>query len=1694
MALVSHPERGTGHGATSHGPPHRLNSNAASLSESVAERATSGAGGGSSVGAAAAGPHADPKSLATSRSTSFSSTSSYAPGILSSSVSSHSDLSRPSTSSSTSSFNSNRAPNTYGSQSENKTGNSYSNATTPTQATSAQSRSPAVSPQPRSSSLAAINTKMGNVVSSSNSRTGHGHSQGPTSPSSAAAALGNVAVATGNRLKRAFAARRKKTVDDITVPPRETQEHGNGRDRDVGRVGESSQTRQQQGSHTQQQVIHPSQPQPQPRAIRSVSAGHVKAAGKLTLQLASQIFSGRRPSAPTALPPPDPSAQPPAPPPKTPSASRAFPAKYQMQMKQQAPPVPAVPPLPPRPQNPGQASHKPPPLNFITTTENAAKIDAQRGSLINVSPGMSSALEFIRDGDRAKEQQIEQEKVAVEAAERESKVEQEQRVASADAEKGIEASSGPESEKAAWRKSDSTMSHHTIRPGGVGPRSSRPVSMAESLQSTHTIVPGHKRLSALLTDADFSMPEEDGTESDDESDEWQGPRSIEAVAAASGAPTRMSPPSSLNAAKRRSVSLNVASPSSAPFFSGPQTHGYSQPVSNSITKSQGGQSSKEDAASTSSTSTSAAGGSSSISSTSATTSSASIASSSAISIPPRSSSLSPSGSSANSAADQASRAPAVNDYNHPSKSIPEGAHSHPHSRPMMQSQSQPTRPSASSSSSPAFSSSATSSPSSSLSKAAASGFIAPSSSGSVALGPDQPTGANTRNRLAAWTAGTQGQQLQHPQRGQPEHNHLYPQSNQQHSRHQPPPQQRQPALSMTGGFPGAAGLAKRAVERMGRAFGSMSSGMSAQDASGYSSSSSSAPSAYGGPEVLVRVASNQSVTSTNMSGASKMYGMLSGGKVSKGGKSSKSGKLAAIGIGKPRRTPNAPSGTWSVSSSVASSSSVSQSDSESGPGSAGFGAPSGPSLGKCIRPPLSSTGGLVFKKPLATVCAETAIGVRTSRRSHEGKAKVEPGMEEVRALEGRKLPALVVRCAQHLLIWGIQEEGLFRVSGMPFHVSKLRSEFDTGADYDMTNCEPGDLDPHAVSSVFKAFLRELPEHILTQALVPYFDAAMAQESSAQSAQDDRSVSSQPNRAKGPSLPSGPRAGNVAGMRKAPSLTTLAMPSFAGLRPPSSSLIKALRSLIVQLPSENRDLLKTLTQLILATARESKATKMPLSNLLLVFCPSLNMSPPLLRVLCEARELWEDDVEEQVIDIKRESMVIDISPKKSETAEGVEARETDAAGSKRAETIYLDSESVLEGAPSKVNVADTSVSDTISVLQDDASYISTSEGNPSVSTQSRRDAPSPQLSSSVESLETPSTSSDDEHVFEHVDDHVYAKRSAMGYPVIADSTSSSPRSTSPGRPTISAPILNTANPPTVSSPLISGPIHLLGGTVEFPGAVNTPSLPVMEPLVRKRSIPALSLPSFSPVSGPNSPFATVKESGSSPSSPVDRMRNRLRKPSLHLLFGGKRSASPITSPTSTSSPSLLVAGSAPGLSPYLQGSKAASDSSVSTPLSAVTAPQSSVFTLPPVLSTPIESTPIELGFGVEVGDHRQLTTDEAIASQKKSDFTSPPTSSGKTPRPLPTLPYSGPSKENASTPIADRYRSASNASLTEPPLPVAVPRTKPTSRALFSSSNASVRSNASSNHLGLLDDEEDREDWTKSVLMAADMDGEWSIQR
>ena len=57
-----------------------------------------------------------------------------------------------------------------------------------------------------------------------------------------------------------------------------------------------------------------------------------------------------------------------------------------------------------------------------------------------------------------------------------------------------------------------------------------------------------------------------------------------------------------------------------------------------------------------------------------------------------------------------------------------------------------------------------------------------------------------------------------------------------------------------------------------------------------------------------------------------------------------------------------------------------------------------------------------------------------------------------------------------------------RVPGRSNLVSQLRALFDAGIDPDLREIHPGDLDPHAVASLFKSWLREIPDPLLSPEL------------------------------------------------------------------------------------------------------------------------------------------------------------------------------------------------------------------------------------------------------------------------------------------------------------------------------------------------------------------------------------------------------------------------------------------------------------------------------------------------------------------------------------------------------------------------------------------------------------------------------------
>lgn len=80
------------------------------------------------------------------------------------------------------------------------------------------------------------------------------------------------------------------------------------------------------------------------------------------------------------------------------------------------------------------------------------------------------------------------------------------------------------------------------------------------------------------------------------------------------------------------------------------------------------------------------------------------------------------------------------------------------------------------------------------------------------------------------------------------------------------------------------------------------------------------------------------------------------------------------------------------------------------------------------------------------------------------------------------LPAVVYRCLQYLRARKAEcEEGIFRLSGSNVVIKGLKERFNTEGDLDFLE---GDVyyDVHAVASLFKQYLRELPITVLTKEL------------------------------------------------------------------------------------------------------------------------------------------------------------------------------------------------------------------------------------------------------------------------------------------------------------------------------------------------------------------------------------------------------------------------------------------------------------------------------------------------------------------------------------------------------------------------------------------------------------------------------------
>lgn len=209
---------------------------------------------------------------------------------------------------------------------------------------------------------------------------------------------------------------------------------------------------------------------------------------------------------------------------------------------------------------------------------------------------------------------------------------------------------------------------------------------------------------------------------------------------------------------------------------------------------------------------------------------------------------------------------------------------------------------------------------------------------------------------------------------------------------------------------------------------------------------------------------------------------------------------------------------------------------------------------------------VVFGQPLA----KAAVNSRLEKdRSHAVKARF-------------WLPAIVVCCTEYVEKYGLDEVGIYRISGSASNVNALRAGFAEGSVPDQFL--ESRQDPHAIASILKAYLRELPDPVLTLDLVPEFNAIVTK---------------------------------ITGTPATSSNMTPTTSTISGNIPPE--LVAAVAPLVSKLPPYNFYLLQTLAQHLTKVSEQSHENKMPISNLGLIFCLTLGLSSVMFRLLVTEHE-------------------------------------------------------------------------------------------------------------------------------------------------------------------------------------------------------------------------------------------------------------------------------------------------------------------------------------------------------------------------------------------------------------------------------------------------------------------------------------------
>ncbi|KAF7960524.1 hypothetical protein EAE96_000204 [Botrytis aclada] len=96
-------------------------------------------------------------------------------------------------------------------------------------------------------------------------------------------------------------------------------------------------------------------------------------------------------------------------------------------------------------------------------------------------------------------------------------------------------------------------------------------------------------------------------------------------------------------------------------------------------------------------------------------------------------------------------------------------------------------------------------------------------------------------------------------------------------------------------------------------------------------------------------------------------------------------------------------------------------------------------------------------------------------------------LEELFERDGSAVPMIVYQCIQAVDLFGLEVEGIYRLSGTASHIMKIKAMFDNDASkVDFRNPESFFHDVNSVAGLLKQFFRELPDPLLTIEQYPAF--------------------------------------------------------------------------------------------------------------------------------------------------------------------------------------------------------------------------------------------------------------------------------------------------------------------------------------------------------------------------------------------------------------------------------------------------------------------------------------------------------------------------------------------------------------------------------------------------------------------------------